>query len=108
LQFGIPSKTSVEHVDGASTPTQGIKPLQKPPFGLQTPVRLQLEKPDPKLATFHASPRVPTRMMSPLGRVTVTSHGAVPCVAIPPGHWASLPMLPVELFIVNVMGMAVH
>ena len=97
-------------MDGASTPTH-IEPgtiSQTPPFGLQTPVRLQLKKPVPKLLMLHASPRAPMRMMSPLGWFTVTSHGEVPIVAVPPGHWASLPMLPFELVIVNVMGMAVH
>jgi hypothetical protein len=90
LQFGIPGIPRNDgHADGASTPTQGIKGSQMPPFGLQTPARMQLEKPDPKVTMRHASPNKPMRLMSPLGCVTVTSHGAVPIVAVPPGQKAA-------------------
>ena len=92
VQFGIPSGGQE---DGASTPSQEV---QVPPLALQPPVRTQLLNPV-KPVTVHASPRVPTRTMSPLGAFTVTLHGAPTdgCVMLPSSHDESVSGPPPEL-----------
>ena len=92
VQFGIPSGGQE---DGASTPLQA---LHVPPLVLQPPVKAQALNPV-TLETVHASPRVPTRVMSPLGAFTVTLHGADAdgCVMSPSSHDESVNGPPPEL-----------
>jgi hypothetical protein len=94
VQLGTPAGG---HEDGASTPLQLV---QVPPFGVRQPiVNAQLEKPV-ELAIVHLSPRLPTRTMSPDGRLSVTQQlGFAHWVVCPPGHVASLNGPPVLLVI---------
>jgi hypothetical protein len=95
------------HLDGVSTPSQLVQTLRVPCV-VQPPVRKQLENPGVKLAIVHLSPRLPTIIILPLGRFTVTPQFALPCVSVPPGHLEILSGPPPELFMVNVKSVGVQ
>ena len=94
VQFGIPGGGQEE---GASTPVQLV---HVPPWLLQLPVKAQ-ELKLPMLLMVQWSPRSPTSTMSPLGALTVTEHGAVPCEMVPSSQWESETGPPAELLIVK-------
>jgi hypothetical protein len=93
VQLGMPA---IGHDDGASTPLQLE---QVPPFVAHPDVNVQLAKPvKPKIV--HWLPSVPTVVMAPDGRLSVTQQlGFWQAVVVPPGHCACVTGPPVELVI---------